>query len=564
MKQDKLLEKANTLPLRPGCYLMKNLHGEIIYVGKAKSLKARVSSYFNNSAKNLKTTVLVGYIEDFDFVIVATEAEALVLENNLIKKYAPKYNIRLKDDKSYPYIIIDLQHPFPRVEYSRRWEKKAEQLVFGPYTTGTNIKDVLKVLRKNLQLRDCANSQYAKRKHPCLLYQMKQCHAPCVGLISAESYQHDLQLAIKFLQGKPQPILDELNRRMMEAAEGELFELAAQLRDDLSLLKTFTQQSVQKHAEDLQGERNLDVVGIAIQDDELDLSLFMVRHGILLGSKNFHFVKEEYQTVEEQVISYLLQYYTKTSETLPERIVLPLDKEFRQIFKDAMQLVFSQASLSLSGAQGTFSSLSKLEMEQASETQRVRLEQQLSERLGLIQLQKILGLQTPPEVIECYDIAVWNGKSPTASQIVFHQGIADKKKYRYYHLQERPEGNNDFAMMREVLERRIKHGDLPDLLMVDGGIGQVNIFVAVLKELGLSIPVIGIAKERSESDFQKMAVKKSDERLIIPGQLNPIALKKYRALMMILVQMRDEAHRFSRKLHHHQEKKRIFKNKKNN
>ncbi len=558
MKQDLLLEKANLLPTKPGCYLMKNKHGEVIYVGKAKSLKARVTSYFNQSQKNTKTTVLVNHIDDFEFIIVSTEAEALVLENNLIKQHTPKYNIRLKDDKSYPYIIIDSGHTFPRLQYTRKWKRQKNLMAFGPYTTGSNIKEVCKIVRKNLLLRDCADTEFAKRKTPCLLYQIKQCSAPCVEYITAEEYQRDLHIALEFLKGKPTAFFQMMSEKMMGAAELEQFELAATLRDELALVRDFSEQAVQRHAEDLQGERDLDVIGFSTNEGEVDLSIFMVRQGILLGSKNYHFECDDLQSIDDQLSSFLMQYYSRVCESLPKRLVLPLESAARESIKLALNLIFSDQKISVSGVQSSFASLANLVADQAKEAQRVRLLQQQNERQGLIQLQKILGMADVPTVLECYDIAVWSGKSPTASQIVFHQGMADKQRYRYYHLQERPEGNNDFAMLKEVLVRRLKHGSLPDVLVVDGGMGQVNVFVQVLKELEISLPVVGLAKERSKRDFKAKEVIKSEERLILPGQVNSISLKKYPALMKILVQMRDEAHRFSRKLHHHQEKKRIL------
>lgn len=554
-----LEEKARSLPAKPGCYLMKNQNQQIIYVGKAKNLRSRVQSYFNSSGKSPKTEVLVSHIIDFDFMMTENDAEAFVLENNLIKKHTPKYNIRLKDDKSYPYVVINLNEPFPKLQYTRRVKRTKGLEVFGPFVTGSNIGEVLRILTKSFSLRDCSLSEFKRRKEPCLLYQMKQCSAPCVKKITDENYQHDLSIASDIFLGSGKKVISELEKRMQLSAQNEEFEAAAQIRDQLSVLRDFAGNFRQENAE-MDDEKNIDIVAFHQGEIEVDISLYMMRNGILLGHKNFHFSNLDIvETTEDQILNYLFQYYSSTHDTYPDLIVTDFSEEKNNFLEIAMKTLHK--TIRIRNAQKRHQSLLTLTADHAYESQRVRALQEDNIHVGLNKLKELLGLRERPIVLECYDIAIFQGSSPAASQIVFHDGKPDKKNYRHYHLQERPEGNNDFAMMKEVIERRLDNGNLPDVFIVDGGIGQVNIFKAALTDFNILIPVIGIAKSKtikSKSGFRQEEIKKSEERLIIPGRANPYMLNGNRSLYKIIVQMRDEAHRFSRRLHHKTELKRIM------
>lgn len=563
MKED-LLEFAKTFPTSPGCYLMKNKEGKVIYVGKAKCLKSRVTSYFNNSMKNPKTEILVTHIKNVEFVMTATDAEAFVLENNLIKKYSPKYNIRLRDDKTYPYVLVNHKEDFPRLEYVRRFKKDKQQEVFGPFVGG-NISFVLRILTKSFGLRDCSLSDFKTRKEPCLLYQMKQCTAPCVDKISKEDYENNLDLALSFFKSKEKnnEALKMLEVQMNEAATNEDFEYAAILRDNLQLLKDFKEIGFQKNSELHGNEQNLDVVCFYQGEVEVDLCLYMVRNGILLGTKTFHFSSTDLvEDVKDEVLNYLFQYYSTTNEVLPDLIIIQDEEEKLQNFNQGLNQVLEK-TVRVETPKRKFKELFELTQKFAKESQRVRISNQESIYVGLEKLKDLLSLKETPKVIECYDIAIWQGKSPTASQVCFVDGKADKKKYRYYHLTERPEGNNDFAMMEEVITRRIDNGDLPDLFVIDGGIGQVNAVKKVLEANKIDIPFVGIAKSKTLSGdgFQSKEIEKTEERLVIPGRANPYVLAKSPSLFRLIVQLRDEAHRFSRKLHHKAEDKRYFGNK---
>jgi excinuclease ABC subunit C len=524
-----------------------------------------VLSYFNNSAKGPKTEILVTHIVEFDFIITENDAESFVLENNLIKKHAPKYNIRLKDDKSYPYVVINTNEEFPRLEFIRRVKRGKGIDVYGPFVTGSNIWDILGILTKSFSLRDCKLSDFKTRKEPCLLYQMKQCSAPCVDKISQIDYEHDLNIARDIFSGSGVKTIRELEKKMEIAAESEEFEKAAQIRDSLITLNEFANNFKQVNAE-LDSDRNIDIIAFYQGEIEVDLSIYMMRNGILLGHKNFSFSNLDIEDdVEDLVLNYLFQYYAGTYDSLPQLIITQMPVEANELLESGLSTLDKlEKPIRVRPPQKQYDSLLNLTRDHAFEQQRVRMLHEDSVYVGLNKLKDLLGLKERPVVLECYDIAIFQGSSPTAAQIVFHDGKPDKKNYRNYHLQELPEGNNDFAMMRELIIRRADNGNLPDVFIVDGGLGQVNIFKEALKELKIEIPVIGIAKSKvvkTKDGFKNEDIKKSEERLIIPGRTNPYYLNKNRSLFKIIVQMRDEAHRFSRRLHHKEEKKRVFNEK---
>ena len=559
IKQE-LLAIARRFPELPGCYLMKNREEKIIYVGKAKNLKNRVSSYFTKSQKSPKTEILVGHIREVDFIIVENEAAALVLENNLIKKYRPRYNIHLKDDKSYPYIIVAENEEFPRLEYKRRFKRKKGDQVFGPFVVGSHLGEIIRILTQSFQLRDCTLRDFLSRQRPCLLYQMKQCSAPCVGKIPSESYRRDLNYALNFFKNKGTKSLKILNQRMMDASTQEAFERAAIIRDAITKLEEFVHFQ-QKNTEVHKGVQDVDYMAYHIGEQEVDISLYILRHGMILGYKNFHFpVIDAIDELDQIILSYLLQYYSTTQESLPKKLILDLEPEGVELLAQALTKILGP-QIVVRPPSGKHRGIIELTQEHAKESQQVRVNNQESVYSGLNKLAELLGMKERPQVLECFDVAVFQGKSPTASQVVFVEGRPDKSRYRYYHLEERPEGNNDFAMMRELFKRRLRHENLPDVFIVDGGVAQVNTVKKVLEEFHVDIPLAGVAKSKplpSNQKFQSKELAKSHERLIIPNRSNPFILLKNKALFRLVVQMRNEAHRFSRKLHHKKEEKRVI------
>lgn len=553
--QEQLLIKAHSLPIEAGCYLMKEKNGRVIYVGKAKNLKARVSSYFNQSAKNVKTQFLVSHISDFEFFVTQSEVESFILENNLIKKHSPKYNIRLRDDKSYPYVQINTNEPYPRLEFVRRPKKEKGKYLFGPFPVGMNISPILRILSKTYGLRDCSLSEFKRRKNPCLLFQMNQCSAPCVGKINDEEYHQRLKKIQNFFKNTviEDEVINDVKTLMENSSDKEEFERAALYRDQMDILKTFKEESNRQNVESLVDEKNVDIWSYFQGEEEWDISLYMVRRGALVGQKNFHFLNSHLvESLNEELQSFLIQYYGKTEESSPELIILN-SEERNESWDEAIKELLEVPKLKISGPSKKYKSLVEMTYKHAQECQRVRIMGGGSHFDGLKKLKELLELKELPRHLECYDIAIWQGQSPAASQVVSVDGQLDKSLYRYYNLEVRPEGNNDFAMMKEVITRRLKHGELPDVFVVDGGVAQVNTFLAVFREHQVSIPVVGIAKAR------QLKESKTEERLIIPGRVNPYILSKCPPLMRIIVTLRDEAHRFSRKLHHKNEKDRTLK-----
>lgn len=565
LNREKLLAKANTLPKSPGCYLMQGKLGEILYVGKAKNLKSRVTSYFNNSEKNPKTQILVSHIKNFEFILTNSDAESYVLENNLIKEHKPKYNIRLKDDKSYPYLGVDWTDDFPRLLYLRRPKKRKNLELFGPFPQGYNVSYILRILTKSFALRDCSNHEFRTRNTPCILYQMNQCTAPCVDKISKEEYHSDLNAAIDFFKSKKkvENSISLLTDKMMVLAEEEMFEYAAQLRDHIEELTDFAEKSFEQNVESL-SDSNVDVIAYHAGEQEIDISIYLIRQGNLLGQKNFHFLIDDLlDDIESEVSLAILQYYSQNSEVIPSKIITLLPSAGAKQLQEALIQTHGEGlKLRVFGQTKKYESLLRATREHAEQCQRVRTKNQDSVYVGLNRLKDLLKLKDRPKTLECYDIAIWQGKSPTAAQIVFFEGKPDRAQYRHYHLEERPEGNNDFAMMEEVFRRRLKYGNLPDVFIVDGGVAQVNTVSKVLEELKIDVPVVGIAKARdlkAPGGFRSSKVQSSDERLVIRGRSNPFILAKCPPLLRTVVHMRDEAHRFSRRLHHKAEKKRVLK-----
>jgi excinuclease ABC subunit C len=546
-----LYKKALLLPLKPGCYLMKDENHNILYVGKAKELKKRVLSYFDDSAKNIKTQVLVQKVSDFEFILSGSEVEALILENNLIKKYRPKYNISLRDDKTYPYVMVDKKELFPLLRYVRKFEPEKSRLYYGPFVAGSNISQVLRVLRRAFSLRDCSNHVFNKRKNPCLLFQMDYCSAPCVQKISTDDYQKSLEMALNFFQGKGEYSLNYLRERMHSFAESHQFEKAAIVRDQVFILEKFCDVYNMKDLSKKESMGDLDILSYYKGDAEVDISINMIRKGILLGTKNFHFkIDDCIEAIEEELFKKVVEYYLELNFNYPQIVVSPFSKKLNSFLKEIIQKRVEDISIEVISPEKKFETLTRLAADHAFESQRVRQSKSSVNEAALMKLKELLGMNQLPVKIECYDIAIWQGRSPTASQVVFRNGVPEKSLYRHYHLSVRVEGNNDFAMLKEVIGRRIKKGDLPDLFVVDGGKGQLSAFEQVLKDENICIPVVAIAKAKSKN--------KSEERLFIPKRSNPYLLTKNRALFQLLTQMRDESHRFSRRLHHKRESKRLF------
>ena len=567
-KKTELLACANRLPEKAGCYLFKsqkdcNNLKEILYVGKAINLKGRVVSYFNNSEKTIKTEILVKQIDEIDFIVTKTEAEAFVLESNLIKKFLPKYNILLKDDKSYPYIVINHNEPFPKLSYERKVIKDKFKDVFGPFPHGSGISDLIKILNKAFGLRDCTVKEFKRRKNACILYDMGRCTAPCVKKISEEDYNKNLEKLLNFFKGDPANVLEYLENKMNYLAKSEQFEFAASYRDYIITINEFLKKSyLDNNVEFSFPKKDLDSISFYEGDSEIDISIGLIRDNLLIGKKSFYFATEFFdRDIEDGVLSFILQYYNDSKNVLPKVIVTSFSKTRLKLLEEALNIqVGTDKNIKIiDGTKKDYCKLQEITLENAKEQYKYRQKNKSSTFIGLNKLKDLLKLNERPVVLECFDVAIWQGKSPTASQIVFHEGVPNRSLYRHYHLKERVEGNNDYEMMKELLKRRIKKGNFPDIFVVDGGKGQLNALLTVLKELDVVVPVVAIAKSKVKNVKKyDQKIERTNERLFIQGRINPYILSKNLPLFRILTHIRDEAHRFSRRLHHHAEKKRLL------
>lgn len=561
MKEQKILKQhidqiLQKIPDLPGCYIMFDQKLHVLYVGKAKNLKKRVRSYFQQKALEPKTKLLVSKIHDIDFFVTKTEAESLVLENNLIKKHRPRYNIRLKDDKSYPYVFVDMSESFPRIQVLRKnklpKKKSKESLVLGPFPSSQKLHQSVQALRKIYKIRDCTNHDFHSRRTPCLLKQIYQCEAPCVGLQNSEEYRYNLVSALNFFRSHKtfQKQLIALRELMFEHAEKLEFEKAQIIKNALVDLEQFNEEGQAVELSKYEN-KSLDIISWFVGDDYIDIVFYFVKAGKLWGFDHVDFIRKSYlkDHIRDELMPVLYQYYDNR-EGRPDYLVLPEASNFKEL--EVLGLKVKDAN------NKELKRLSEMSKELASQKAHARSMGGYSPQRALESLRAILSLKETPLIVECYDIAIWQGEAPTASQVVFVEGAPDKSLYRHYHLEVREEGNNDFEMMREVLRRRLKRNDPVDVLILDGGVGQLNIALKVLADLEIDIPVASIAKSRSKKlSLKSDEITKTEERLFIPGQKEGKTLKKWPDLFKLLVQMRDEAHRFSRRLHHHQMHKRI-------
>ena len=552
-RREELREKIKEFPQLPGVYLMKNEAEKIIYVGKAKNLRTRVRSYFSDSQDHSpKTKFLVRQIYSIDTILTRTEVEAFLLEASLIKKYRPRYNIRLKDDKAYPYIRVSMTDEFPRL-YLARKVKKDGSLYFGPYLSGQAVWGTIRFLNHTFQLRDCKDAFMASRKRPCLTHQIGRCTAPCVNLVTAPEYSEDIKQAVQFLRGRDQQTLKELRRRMKVASEDERFEAAARVRDSIQAIeKILERQSVVNDTSEL----DQDVLGFAGDERGTLIETVHIRAGRVIGTRGHFLPLLDPQSADEDarewLVSFINQYYDE--EFIPDEVWLPVD-----LGRDLMALL-EDLLAERSGGQKVrvkfpTTPVGHRLLELAQQNAQKHFDEHVSKsrdkEAALDEIQERLKLPQRPVRIECFDISNFQGAETVASQVVFEDGVPNKDQYRRYKLRS-VDGVNDFASMREVLSRRLAHQEWedPHLIVVDGGKGQLAVAVEVLKELGRNdLPVVGLAKARTQGDFQSSEVRATEERFFLPGRQNPVVFRTGSEAFRILVSLRDEAHRFAIQFH---------------
>ena len=531
-----LEEKLKTLPNSPGVYIMKDAAGKIIYVGKAIVLKNRVRQYFHsNKNHGAKVKAMVAKIADFETIVTASEVEALILECNLIKKHRPRYNICLKDDKSYPYLKLTLAEKFPRVFVTRRLEKDGSKY-FGPYTNGFAVKESLELLRKLFPLRTC--KKFPAR--PCLEFQIGRCLAPCVNKISAENYSILVKAVEKFLEGHTAEVEKDLETKMTAAAENLNFELAAKFRDVLLSVKKISEK--QKIVTDA---GNLDAVGLARLNSEVCAQIFFVRDGKVLGRENFLLNGAADESDEKAVVEFLKQYYSSTKISA-EEILLPvsLADEDLKILSEWLNVKITEPK------RGVKFELVEMATENAKkflEEKAARADLKNAQTVGaVVELQKYLNLPKLPRRMECFDISHFQGAETVASMVVFENGAPDKKSYRRFKIRSTEGKPDDFLSMKEVTERRYSKGEnLPDLIVIDGGIGQLNSALEIIRGLGLNVPAVGLAKQF--------------ELIFVEGKSEPVELPRGSQALYLMQRIRDEAHRFAITYHRKLRRKRNLK-----
>ena len=543
----------DTLPSKPGCYLMKNTAGEIIYVGKAINLRNRVRSYFHNPAElDIKTRQLVRHIVNIEWIVVGSELEALILEMNLIKKHRPRYNVRLKDDKRYPYIKVHWVNQFPKVTVTRQMGSDGSRY-FGPYTSVWAVHQTLDVLRHIFPYLTCDREITGKDQRPCLYYDIKLCSGPCIGAVDQNGYRQLIEDLCQFLEGHTAPIVTRLQQEMEQAAEDLRYEKAAALRDQMQAID----RVVEKQKVITSEQVDSDVIAMARDKGEACVQVFFIRSGKMIGREYFILEGAQDERDDEIISQFITQFYSEAAY-IPPRVFLPQEIEEANIIKQWLRTRRSSQKVELLVPHtGTPQELVQMAAENAVETLRslrARWDADTNRQSeALAELQQALNLSKPPNRIECYDISNTQGVASVGSMVVFEQGVPSKKNYRRFNIQT-VSGPDDFASMEETLTRRFKRWQtihekseenlpgtkidpsfalLPDLLIVDGGKGQLSRAVAVLEKFNLlgRVPVVGLAKQQEE--------------LFIPGKNDSLQLPNHSQAFYLLQRIRDEAHRFA-------------------
>ena len=540
--QPGLTEKLDALPARAGVYLLKDKHGKVIYVGKAKSLRVRVRTYFRGGDERSQVRFLMQRVADLETLVTANDKEALILENNLIKQYKPRYNIRLKDDKSYVSVKVTVTDSWPRILVTRKIVKDGSKY-FGPYASAYSVRETLDTIRKVIPLRTCSDGVFRNRSRPCLEYQIKRCLGPCCLPVDQEMYQRHLREALLLLEGKSQQLVRQLQDEMRTAAEALRFEDAARLRDQIAAIeKTQERQQVVSHWGDDQ-----DVFGLYREGGRIEAQVLFVRQGKLTGNQAYSF--EDFEFADEEVIEALLTQFYQGERYVPDEILVPVDLEDREVRVEYLSERKGKGVEVFRPQRGDKVRLLEMAGENARQSFRERQDAGRARERMSEDLQRYLHLRNAPKRIECFDISNIQGRLAVGSMVTFDEGEPDKNRYRRFRIKT-VSGADDFRMMYEVLKRRYTRakaeGSYPDLLVVDGGKGQLNVALEVLRELEISeVDAVGLAKMRVERDAQSPDISRSEERVFLPRRKNPVILKRNSSALFLLQRVRDEAHRFA-------------------
>ncbi len=544
-KKARLKHLIKRLPNLPGVYKMLGKNGDILYVGKAKSLKSRVNSYFAKTIDHPKTRALVARIHNIETIITRSETEALLLEQNLIKEYRPPYNVLLRDDKSYLYVFISADKPYPRLAYGRGKGNHQKGRFFGPFPSAHAAKETLVLMQKMFQMRQCTNTFFKQRKRPCLEYQIKRCRAPCVGLVSPEEYAEDVNNTIRFLKGDSSDIHSALIEKMEGAAEELDFEKAVFYRDQLSMLR---EVQARQAVYTVQGEA--DVIAISSQAGMTCVNVLTVRGGRVLGGKNYFPDVDSSEPLADNLSAFITSFYFQVTDDLPSEIILSHELPDQQAISEALATHFGSKVVIKTNVRehrSEWMDLAKLNTNNALKT-KLGDYLELHARFGA--LKDVLADVTDRTIdrIECFDISHTMGEATIGSCVVFDQGGSRRRDYRQYAIHD-IQGGDDYAAMKQVLTRRYKKQPLPDLLLIDGGKGQLGIAKEVLTELGILNDTLLISVAKGEG-------RKAGLEVLHFIDHEPLDLPMDSKALHLLMHIRDEAHRFAITAHRKKRDKR--------
>jgi excinuclease ABC subunit C len=538
---EELAAQGAAAPARPGVYLFKDVQARVIYVGKAKNLRSRLGSYMRGGDGRQQIVFLLRKATAVECLVTRNEKEALILENNLIKQYKPRYNVRLKDDKSYVSVAITA-HAWPRVVVTRRIRKDGARY-FGPFHSASSVRETLDVVRKVFPLRTCSDTVFRNRQRPCLEHQIGRCLAPCVLPVDREDYELHLRQVALLLEGRNDELVVGMEREMERASVEERFEEAAKLRDRLRAVRNTAQGQEVLHHDG--GDQ--DVFGLYREGGFAEVQILIVRAGRLVSNRSFGF--RDWNLPEEELIGSVLTQFYGGEHPIPPQILLPVELADAEAREEMLTELLERRVRIIAPQRGRKKRMVDLAGENARQALEARRGEDERQSETAEELRRRLRLRSAPRSIECVDISTFQGSSTVASVVAFDDGAPATARYRRFRIRT-VEGTDDFASMAEVLGRRLTAGieadDLPDLLVVDGGRGQLGVALAVLADLGLDSPeVVGLAKSRVRRDAHSVAMERSEERVFLPGRVNPVVLPRSSGALFLLQRVRDEAHRFA-------------------
>jgi excinuclease ABC subunit C len=538
-----LEQKLDHLPANPGVYLFKDKKETILYIGKAGNIKHRVSSYFQKTEdKDTKTLAMLENVADIDTIVTDTEKEALILENNLIKAHRPRYNVKLRDDKNYPCLKLSMEEDFPTLTIVRRI-KKDDSIYFGPYPSATSLKETLRLIRRIFPIRTCLDSKFSNRLRPCINYQMGRCLGPCCGMTDPAQYQEIVHQVRMFLEGKNRELVERLKKKMEEESEKLHFEAAARIRDQIEHIEKVIEKQKMVSTDFL----DRDVIGFHRQDHRFVVHPLFIRGGKLLGGRGFAFPSTGLP--DEEVLSSFLRQYYREGKFIPEEILTPKAIPDQSLLEQRLAELKGKKVRILVPVKGDKRHLLKMACENAEQFSLAKDERDRDGDQLLEDLKKKLHLKKVPSRIEAFDISNLQGGNAVGSMVFFQDGKPNKQGYRHFKIQT-VEGADDTGMMYEVLLRRyrkaVEKKDFPDLVLLDGGRGQLNVAQEVFKELKIEeVDLISLAKERPAEGSRLSELRKTEEKVFHPQYKDPFVLVRNSPILHLLDRIRDEAHRFA-------------------